>query len=82
MKGAIENGYKIPDDFIIAGYDNLSFCKTFTPELTSIATNFYELGKKAIRIIENMVAEGSDSLGHKTMLPVEIKTRSSTYMDG
>jgi hypothetical protein len=29
-----------------------------------------------------MVAEGSDSLGHKTMLPVEIKTRSSTYMDG
>jgi len=82
MKGAIENGYQIPDDFIIAGYDNLSFCKTFTPELTSIATDFYKLGKKAIRIIENMVAEGSDSLGHKTMLPVEIKTRGSTYMDG
>jgi DNA-binding LacI/PurR family transcriptional regulator len=46
MKAAIENGYKIPDDFIIAGYDNLSFCETFTPELTSIATDFHELGKK------------------------------------
>ena len=80
MKAAIENGYKIPDDFIIAGYDNLSFCKTFTPELTSIATDFSELGKKAIRIIENMVAEGSDSLGHKTMLPVEIKARSSSFV--
>ena len=56
MKAAIESGYKIPDDFIIAGYDNLSFCETFTPELTSIATDFHELGKKSIRIIENMVA--------------------------
>ena len=79
MKAAIENGYKIPDDFIIAGYDNLSFCKTFTPELTSIATDYSELGKKAIRIIENMVDEGSDSLGHKTMIPVKIKARSSTF---
>jgi len=80
MKAAIENGYKIPDDFIIAGYDNLSFCKTFTPELTSIATDYSELGKKAIRIIENMVDEGSDSLGHKTMIPVKIKARSSTFV--
>jgi len=80
MKAAIENDYKIPDDFIIAGYDNLSFCKTFTPELTSIATDYSELGKKAIRIIENMVDEGSDSLGHKTMIPVEIKARSSTFV--
>ena len=78
MKAAIENGYKIPDDFIIAGYDNLSFCETFTPELTSIATNFHELGKKSIRIIENMVAENSDSFGNISMIPVEIKIRNST----
>ena len=62
MKAAIENGYKIPDDFMIAGYDNLSFCKTFTPELTSVATDFQELGKKSIHIIENMVAENSHSI--------------------
>ena len=78
MKAAIESGYKIPDDFIIAGYDNLSFCETFTPELTSIATDFHELGKKSIRIIENMVAENSDSFGNISMIPVEIKIRNST----
>ena len=78
MKAAIENGYKIPDDFIIAGYDNLSFCETFTPELTSIATNFHELGKKSIRIIENMVEENSDSFGNISMIPVKIKTRTSS----
>ena len=78
MKAAMKSGYKIPDDFIIAGYDNLSFCETFTPELTSIATDFHELGKKSIRIIENMVAENSDSFGNISMIPVEIKIRNST----
>ena len=78
MKAAIESGYKIPDDFIIAGYDNLSFCETFTPELTSIATDFHELGKKSIRIIENMVAENSDSFGNISMIPVKIKIRTSS----
>ena len=78
MKAAIESGYKIPDDFIIAGYDNLSFCETFTPELTSIATDFHELGKKSIRTIENMVAENSDSFGNISMIPVRIKIRTSS----
>ena len=78
MKAAIESGYKIPDDFIIAGYDNLSFCETFTPELTSIATDFHELGKKSIRIIENMVAENSGSFGTISMIPVKIKIRTSS----
>ena len=78
MKAAIESGYKIPDDFIIAGYDNLSFCETFTPELTSIATDFHELGKKSIRIIENMALENSDSFGNISMIPVRIKIRTSS----
>ena len=78
MKAAMKSGYKIPDDFIIAGYDNLSFCETFTPELTSIVTDFHELGKKSIRIIENMVADNSDSYGNISMIPVEIKIRNST----
>jgi len=78
MKAAIESGYKIPDDFIIAGYDNLSFCEIFTPELTSIATDFHELGKKSIRIIENMIADDSESFGNISMIPVRIKIRNST----
>ena len=78
MKAALESGYKIPDDFIIAGYDNLSFCEIFTPELTSIATDFHELGKKSIRIIENMIADDSESFGNISMIPVRIKIRNST----
>tara|TARA_S200000501_G_scaffold376618_1_gene432105 strand:+ start:2466 stop:3455 length:990 start_codon:yes stop_codon:yes gene_type:complete len=78
MKSAIEAGYKIPKDFIIAGYDNLSFCDTFTPELTSIATNFDILGKRAIRTIENMVNDSNEIIRQFSMVPVEIVIRSST----
>ena len=78
MKGALESGYKIPKDFIIAGYDNLSFCDNFTPELTSVATNFDILGKRAIRTIENMVNDSNEIIRQFSMVPVEIVIRSST----
>ena len=78
MKEALEAGYKIPKDFIIAGYDNLSFCDNFTPELTSVATNFDILGKRAIRTIENMVNDSNEIIRQFSMVPVEIVIRSST----
>jgi len=78
MKSAIEAGYKIPEDFIIAGYDNLSFCDNFTPELTSVATNFDILGIRAIRTIENMVNDSNEIIRQFSMVPVEIIIRAST----
>ena len=78
MKEALEAGFKIPKDFIIAGYDNLSFCENFTPELTSVATNFDILGKRAIRTIENMVNDSNEIIRQFSMVPVEIVIRSST----
>ena len=78
MKAALESDYKIPDDFIIGGYDNLSFCENFTPELTSVVTDFHELGKKAIRTIENLVTDNIDTVGQISMIPVRIKIRNSS----
>ena len=78
MKAATEHGYKIPEDFIIAGFDNLSFCESITPELTSISTDFENLGKQAIRTIENMVSEKEEIIGQVSMIPVKIIIRKST----
>tara|TARA_X000001036_G_scaffold403313_1_gene409771 strand:+ start:431 stop:1420 length:990 start_codon:yes stop_codon:yes gene_type:complete len=78
MKSALEAKYKIPEDFIIAGFDNLSFCDNFTPELTSVATNFDVLGKRAIRTIENMVNDSNEIIRQFSMVPVEIIIRAST----
>ena len=78
MKSALESGYQIPKDFIIAGFDNLSFCDTFTPELTSVSTDFDILGKRAIRTIENMVNDSNEIIRQFSMVPVEIIIRAST----
>ena len=78
MKSALESGYQIPKDYIIAGFDNLSFCDTFTPELTSVATDFDILGKRAIRTIENMVNDSNEIIRQFSMVPVEIIIRAST----
>ena len=78
MKAATEHGYKIPQDFIIAGFDNLSFCDSITPELTSVSTNFGSLGKQAIRTIENMVSKKEEIIGQVSMIPVKIIIRNST----
>lgn len=78
MKSASESNYQIPEDFIIAGYDNLSFCEAITPELTSISTDFVGLGKLAIRTIENMVDDKNDIIGQFSMIPVKIIIRKST----
>lgn len=78
MKSANEHDYKIPENFIIAGFDNLSFCESITPELTSIFTDFESLGKQAIRTIENMVSEKEEIIGQVSMIPVKIVIRNST----
>ena len=78
IKGATENGYKVPEDFIIAGYDNLTFSEIITPELTSIYTDFFLLGSKAIKMIENLIENENDSVGNITMVPVKILKRKST----
>ena len=78
MKAAFEFGLKIPDDFIIAGFDNLSFCEVFTPELTSIAVDFNNVALKAIRTIENMKDDSSEIIQNLSMVPVKIVIRAST----
>lgn len=78
IKEAFENNYKIPTNYIIAGYDDLSFCESITPELTSVSTNFEGLAKRAIKTIENMINDKSDIVGQVSMIPVKIKIRKST----
>ena len=80
IKAASENNIKIKTDFIIAGFDNLSFCELMTPELTSVSTDFGALGERAIRTIENMINDDSNIVGQFTMIPVKIIIRQSTQV--
>lgn len=78
IKHALLDDRKIPEDIAIAGYDDLPFCKIFIPELTSISTNFLELAKVTISLLQKKLTEQNDSHGHINLVPVSLSVRAST----
>lgn len=48
----IGRGYRIPEDICVSGYDGLSDTISFTPTITTMSVPFYEMGKRAVEIIE------------------------------
>ena len=51
MQGARENGLKVPDDFSLIGFDNLSVCSFSNPRLTSIDQQTSEKGLRAVQML-------------------------------
>ena len=80
INSAYNNKYDIPNDFIIAGYDNLSFCKTYNPRLTSVNTDYVELGRVALSLIKNRIEKKYSNYGHLSLVPVSLKQRDSTNL--
>lgn len=55
MKYLIRNGYKIPDDISILGYDNINICSYMEPELTTIAQPIYKIGESSCRLLIDLI---------------------------
>lgn len=51
MKYLIRNGYKIPKDINILGYDNIGFSSFIEPELTTVAQPIYKMGEEAFKLL-------------------------------
>lgn len=48
----LARGLRIPEDICVSGYDGLSDTMYFTPSITTVGVPFYEMGVKAIEIID------------------------------
>ncbi|MGG5462245.1 LacI family DNA-binding transcriptional regulator [Clostridium sp. B9] len=55
MKYLIRNGYKIPDDISILGYDNITICSYMEPELTTIAQPIYQIGEYSCKLLIDLI---------------------------
>ena len=55
MKILIRNGYKIPNDISILGYDNINISQIIEPELTTISQPIYNMGKEACNLLVNLI---------------------------
>ncbi len=48
----IRRGYRIPEDICVSGYDGMRGTLSFTPSITTAVVPFYDMGMKAVEIID------------------------------
>ena len=78
MKLALLSGTNIPEKLSIIGFDNTPFCNNTIPELSSISTNFIELGERALSSLEKSFINYNKTELFTNLVPVELIERSST----
>ena len=57
IKYLLRNGYKIPEDISILGFDNINICSFIEPELTTIAQPIREISIEAANMIIGLIEE-------------------------
>lgn len=76
IKALQYNGYKIPEDIKIIGYDNMEFSKSHYPALSTLEVNRQTIAKKVIRRIHEMIHE--NTIPETIMLSPQVIEREST----
>lgn len=55
VKKALSNGYSIPDDIAICGFDNVPLSSMYTPGITTVEQPCYDLGRTVINELMNNI---------------------------
>lgn len=72
----MQNGYKIPEDIMVMGFDNSTTCYMMNPTLSSIAQPQAELGRLAFDKVYSMIK--NEPFEERTVLGYEIKHKQTT----
>lgn len=76
IKALKENGYKIPGDVSVIGYDDIEFAKYISPSLTTVRVNQYTMGTIAATMVIDLI-EGHINPDHKMTMDYEYIIRDS-----
>ena len=71
------NGYKIPEDVSVIGFDGIEADLLLDPPLSTISVPKIELGVEALKLLANTL-KNKKSLPKKVVVPVELTIRKST----
>jgi DNA-binding LacI/PurR family transcriptional regulator len=74
-----ENGFQVPKDISVIGFDDINFARLFTPSLTTIRQDKEAIGKGAAKLLLQYIQQ-HESIKTTTVthVPVEIVIRDST----
>lgn len=77
LEAAKYHGYKIPKDVALISYDNIPMCMESYPPITTIDTNFSELGKETFKILKDIIATKHGRKGTLSLIPVSLVDRET-----
>ena len=72
-----ENGFRIPQDISIMGFDDIRYARLMTPALTTIHQPLEEIGKACIELLLEQL-DGKSEPGRYIELPFKLMVRQST----
>ena len=76
MKALIQEGYRIPKDISVVGFDDIAVSQYFTPKLSTVRNPIGLQGITAARMLVNMIE--NNKKGHIEQLNSELMVRDST----
>lgn len=76
-----ENGYKVPGDIRVIGFDNTFVASIVEPALTTINVPKYKMGQMAAEILVKQINH-TDTPVQNIVLPVNLTVRKSTQAGG
>jgi len=76
-RSAVENGFKVPDDVSVIGCGNSMLAKCALAPLSSIAQQFGEIGRTALRLLLGHEADVNKTDDNRYLLPTRLIHRNS-----
>lgn len=78
IEEALMNGYNIPKDIAVIGYDDLPICERHRPSISSIHTDYQKLGEVTMEKLKELLSNPKQEKGVLSLVPVTLKKRESS----
>lgn len=78
IQDAMVKGYNFPNDIALVGFDDLPLCKRHRPQISSVHTNYEELGAVSIQRLKELMANPKRPTSVLSLVPTTLMARESS----
>jgi DNA-binding LacI/PurR family transcriptional regulator len=80
LRAVHEAGVRVPEDILVAGFDDVPEAAFYTPPLTTVRQDFAALGRRGIGLLLEQLAHGGTG-PRQAVLPLELVVRQSSQRE-
>jgi DNA-binding LacI/PurR family transcriptional regulator len=73
-----EAGRSVPGDVSVVGYDDIPEAAHLLPPLTTVRTDFAEIGTRSLRLLLNRIDGSAEPAQPESLVPVDLVVRRSS----